>query len=244
MRCAGTASEAMPHDARPGLRAVLIDLDGTLMDTAPDLAEAANRMRADFGLPPLPAWRVAQYVGKGADVLVHRSLTDQMRGEVTPERFAPARAAFLRHYHAVNGEASVVFAGAPQALARLRERGWKVACVTNKPREFTLPLLRGAGLASLLDAVVCGDEVEHRKPHPEIVLQACHRLGVAPGEAVMIGDSVNDVLAARAAGVRVILVETGYNEGEAVATLADEPGVDAIVPGLIDAARWLDQATS
>ena len=226
------------------VRAVLIDLDGTLMDTVPDLAEAANRMRADFGLPSLPVSRVSEYVGKGADVLVHRSLTDRMDGEVVPERFAPARAAFMRHYHAVNGRASVVFQGVPEALLRLRERGWRLACVTNKPSEFTLPLLQRAGLAALLDAVVSGDEVEHRKPHPQIVLQACSRLGVRPDETVMIGDSINDVLAARAAGVRVILVESGYNEGESVCSLADEPGVDAIVPGLIDAARWLDQATS
>jgi phosphoglycolate phosphatase len=226
------------------LRAVLIDLDGTLMDTVPDLAEAANRMRADFGLPALPISRVSEYVGKGADVLVHRSLTDRMDGEVAPERFAPARAAFTRHYHAVNGKASVVFEGVPEALKRLREHGWRLACVTNKPSEFTLPLLQRAGLSTLLDAVVSGDEVQHRKPHPQIVLQACSRLGVSPGETVMIGDSINDVLAARAAGVRVILVESGYNEGESVASLADEPGVDAIVPGLIDAARWLEHARS
>jgi phosphoglycolate phosphatase len=234
-------SDAVPLAVR--LKGVLIDLDGTLMDTAPDLAEAANRMRADFGLPPLAASRVAQYVGKGADVLVHRSLTDCMDGQLPPERFEPARAAFMRHYHAVNGESSVVFDGVPQALARLRERGLLLACVTNKPREFTMPLLQRAQLSALLDAVVCGDEVQHKKPHPEIVLQACSRLGVAAAEAVMIGDSANDVVAARAAGVRVVLVESGYNEGESVASLAGE-GVDAIVPGLIDAARWLDQAMS
>jgi phosphoglycolate phosphatase len=230
---------------RNPVQAVLIDLDGTLMDTAPDLAEAANRMLAELGRPPLPVARIAQFVGKGADLLVHRSLTDRMDGEVPPEQFASARAAFARHYHAVNGEASVVFEGVPQALQRLRARGWRVACVTNKPREFTLPLLETAGLAVLLDAVVCGDEVPHKKPHPDIVLEACRRLGVAPTEAVMIGDSFNDVLAGRAAGLRVILVESGYNEGESVSSLADEPGVDAIVPGLIDAARWLEErATS
>jgi len=200
-------------------------------------------MRADFGLPPLAPERVAQYVGKGADVLVHRSLTDRMDGQVASEQFGPARAAFLVHYHAVNGEASVVFDGVPQALMGLRQRGWHVACVTNKPRQFTLPLLQRAGLAPLLDAVVCGDEVEHKKPHPEIVLRACSLLGVAPSEAVLIGDSGNDVLAGRAAGVRVVLVESGYNEGEPLASLEGE-GVDAIVPGLLDAARWLDQATS
>jgi phosphoglycolate phosphatase len=227
-----------------GLRAALIDLDGTLMDTAPDLAEAANRMRADLGLPALPPSRIAQYVGKGADGLVHRSLTDRMDGQVGPEQFARARESFLRHYDAVNGTASVVFNGVPEAMNRLRVLGLRLACVTNKPRAFTLPLLERAGLAVLFDAIVCGDEVAHRKPRPDIVLQACSRLGVAPHEAVIIGDSINDLLAGRAAGVRVVLVECGYNEGESVAALANEPGVDAIVPGLIEAACWLDQRTA
>ncbi len=226
------------------LRAALIDLDGTLMDTAPDLAEAANRMRADFGLPSLPASRIAQYVGKGADVLVQRSLTDRMDGQVEPERFTPARESFLRHYQVVNGAASVVFDGVPQALSRLRASGWRLACVTNKPREFTLPLLQRAGLAVLFDAIVCGDEVERRKPYPDVVLRACSRLGVEPREAVIVGDSINDVLAGRAAGVRIVLVECGYNEGESIASLSGQPGVDAIVPGLIEAACWLDQRTS
>ena len=225
-------------------RAAMIDLDGTLMDTVPDLAEAANRVRAEFGLGPLPADRLAQFVGKGADVLVHRALTDTMDGEVASDRFNPARAAFNRYYHEVNGEASEVFEGVPEALQRLRTRGWRLACVTNKPREFTLPLLERAQLLQLFDTVVCGDEVPHKKPHPDVVLEACRRLGVAPTEAVMIGDSFNDVVAGRAAGLRVILVESGYNEGESVSSLAEEPGVDAIVPGLIDAAHWLERATS
>lgn len=229
---------------REALHAALIDLDGTLMDTAPDLAEAANRVRAEFDLPPLPTGRLAQFVGKGADVLVHRALTDRMDGEVANEQFAPARAAFIRHYHDVNGEASSVFEGVPEALRRLQQRGWRLACVTNKPREFTLPLLERAQLLQLFDAVVCGDEVPHKKPHPDALLEACRRLDVAPTEAVMIGDSFNDVVAGRAAGLRVILVETGYNEGEAVSSLAEEPGVDAIVPGLIDAAHWLERAAA
>jgi phosphoglycolate phosphatase len=229
---------------RADIRAVLLDLDGTLMDTAPDLAEAANRVRADFGLPALPTERIAQFVGKGADVLVHRSLTDRFDGQLDAPRFAPARLAFSRHYHAVNGQASTVLRGVADALQAMRSRGWRLACVTNKPREFTLPLLDRAALAVWLDAVVCGDEVPHRKPHPAIVLEACRRLGVAPGQAVMVGDSVNDVLAAHAAGVRVLLVETGYNEGEPVSSLASRPGVDAIVPGLPEAVGWLDRAAA
>jgi len=102
------------------LRAVLIDLDGTLMDTAPDIAMAANRMRAEFGLAALPVARVASFVGKGADVLVHRALTDAIDGTVDEATYARGRAAFFRHYHAVNGDAAVLFEGARAALAQLR----------------------------------------------------------------------------------------------------------------------------
>jgi phosphoglycolate phosphatase len=108
--------------------------------------------------------------------------------------------------------------------------------VTNKPREFTLPLLERVGLAPWFEAVVAGDDVREKKPHPALLLAACERLALSPAQVTMIGDSVNDALAARAAGCPVLLVETGYNEGEPVSTLAGEPGVDAIVPSLVDAA--------
>jgi phosphoglycolate phosphatase len=221
------------------LRGVLIDLDGTLMDTAPDLAAAANAMRADFGLPALPVERIAEFVGKGAEVLVHRALTGDLDGRADQEAFERARAAFYRHYHAVNGAHAVVFDRVPQALELLRSKGLKVACVTNKPREFTVPLLARRGLAAAFDAVVAGDDVPEKKPHPALVLAACARLAVAPAEALMIGDSVNDALAARAAGVRVVLVETGYNEGEPVGALAGTPGVDGIFATLFAAAQWV-----
>jgi phosphoglycolate phosphatase len=221
------------------LRAVLIDLDGTLLGTAPDLAAAANRVRADFGLAPLPVERIAAFVGKGADVLVHRALTDRMDGTVDDATFAQGRAAFYRHYHDTNGKTTIIFDGVPEALNLLRERQVRVGCVTNKPREFTQPLLEKLQLAPLLDTVVAGDDVKQKKPHPELLFAACRNLGVDPAETRMIGDSLNDALAAQAAGMRAILVETGYNEGGSVAELASMPCVDVIVPGLLDAARWL-----
>ncbi len=219
--------------------AVLIDLDGTLMDTAPDLAAAANRMRADFGLLPLPLARIADFVGKGAEVLVHRALTDDLDGRAEPDQFERGRTAFYAHYHDENGAQAIVFNGVPQALQQLRERGLKLACVTNKPREFTLPLLEKVGLAGDFDAVVAGDEVAEKKPHPALLLEACRRLGVRPTEVTLIGDSVNDAQAARAAGARCVLVETGYNEGEGVAQLAGSQGVDAIFATLVEAAQWI-----
>jgi phosphoglycolate phosphatase len=221
------------------LRAVLIDLDGTLMDTAPDLAAAANRMRADFGLAALSVERVAEFVGRGADVLVHRALTDQIDGKVDDASFARGREAFYRHYHVTNGLDTIVFDRVPQALALLHEHGLKLACVTNKPRQFTLPLLERLQLAARFETVVAGDDVRAKKPHPDLLLAACSRLGVAPVEACMIGDSDNDALAAQAAGMRAILVATGYNEGGSVTQLAGHAGVDAIVDSLLDAATLL-----
>jgi phosphoglycolate phosphatase len=224
------------------LHAALIDLDGTLLDTAPDLALAANRVRAERGLPDLAVERIAQFVGKGTDILVHRALTDELHGRVEDHDFQPARASFEQHYRSVNGTHSLVFDRVPQALAALREAGLLVGCVTNKPREFTHALLARSGLMPLLDVVVAGDEVARRKPHPDLILEACARLHVAPEAALLIGDSANDAHAAHAAGCVSVLVETGYNEGEPVHALAGSAGVGGIFPTLFDAARWVIQS--
>jgi len=222
-----------------GLRATLLDLDGTLLDTAPDLAFAANRAREAFGLPELPIGRIALFVGKGTDILVQRALTDNIDGRVAGADFARAKAVFEEHYRIVNGTRSRVFDRVPEALALLRGAGLRLACVTNKPREFTLPLLERSGLLPRLDAVACGDEVARRKPHPDLVLEVCARLGVAPAASILIGDSANDAQAAHAAGATTVLVETGYNEGESVHDLAGADGVKGIFATLFDAAQWI-----
>jgi phosphoglycolate phosphatase len=196
-------------------------------------------MRADFGMAPLPIERIAAFVGKGADVLVHRALTDDLAGRAVEEDFIQGKRAFYAHYHRVNGEMAVVFDRVPQALKRLKDAGLALACVTNKPREFTLPLLERVQLAAWFSAVVAGDDVPEKKPHPALLLAACDRLGVAPSHALMIGDSVNDALASRAAGCPVVLVETGYNEGDSVHSLAGQPGVSAILPALFDVAEFI-----
>lgn len=207
------------------------------MDTVPDLAAASNRMRRDFGLPPLPVDRIAQYVGKGTIVLIHRSLTDDLDGRVDEAALARGRESFYGHYHELNGRETVVFEGVSEALRMMSEAGLKLACVTNKPREFTVPLLERLDLADWFSAIVAGDEVKEPKPDPALLLEACRRLGCAPREALMIGDSVNDVLAAHAAGMKALLVETGYNEGKSLDTLLKEPALERIVPTLLDAAK-------
>ena len=216
-------------------RGVLIDLDGTLLDTVPDLAAAVNAMLADFGREPLPVDQVASYIGKGADVLVHRALMKSMDGRAGDADFQRGKTSFYSHYRRENGLQAVVFAGVHDALALMRQQGLGLACVTNKPREFTHDLLERVGLDDF-DVIVSGDDTVEKKPHPAPMLHACALLGVLPHEAAMIGDSENDVLSARAAGCRVIVVETGYNEGRPVSEL----DADAIVPGLLDAARLIE----
>ena len=211
-------------------RAVLIDLDGTLLDTAADLAAALNATLTEIGRPTLDVDAVAGYVGKGADVLVHRALTRSLDGRAEAALFDRAKASFYRHYRHQNGRATALIPGVREALDALRSNGLKLACVTNKPGEFTHRLLDRFGLADRFDAVVSGDDTIEKKPHAAPLLAACERLGVTPSDAVMIGDSENDLLSARAAGCRVILVDGGYNEGRPVGALP----ADAIVAALVD----------
>lgn len=217
-------------------RAVLIDLDGTLVDSLPDIAHAVNAMLGDLGRPTLPVERIATYVGKGVDELVHRTLTDTMDEHASADVFARGKQSFYRHYGEVNGNESRVFAGVREALEDLRIKNMMLACVTNKPRQFTRQLLDRVELQAAFSAIVSGDDTEQKKPHAEPMLHACRLLGVSTSDAIVIGDSENDVLSARAAGCRVIVVETGYNEGRS----ASELDADVIVPSLLHAARLIE----
>jgi phosphoglycolate phosphatase len=217
-------------------QAALLDLDGTLLDSVPDLATAANAMRVELGMGVLREDVIATFVGKGVDNLVRRALAGSLAGEEADDvLFQRGRASFFRHYHLVNGDKAVLFDGVMDGLKAMRELGLKLAVVTNKPTEFTLPLLQRTGLAAFFDAVVCGDTCERKKPDPQPVRHACTLLGVAPERAVTIGDSMNDTQAGRGAGTRVLVVPYGYNEGTDVRTLE----VDGIVDTLVDAAEWI-----
>jgi phosphoglycolate phosphatase len=206
-------------------KAVLLDLDGTLLDTVPDLAAAANAMLAEQGLAPLPAGVIRDFIGGGIPRLVERCL--QAAGFPLPcARLEAALHSFGRHYRRLNGHSSRPFPGVIDALERMRAASLRLACVTNKASAFTLPLLEKTGLAPFFDAIVTSDRVGRRKPHPEPFLHACRALGVEPAEAAVIGDSATDAEAARAAGCCVLLVSYGYSEGRDVRTL-DSDGVVA-----------------
>jgi phosphoglycolate phosphatase len=215
--------------------AVLLDLDGTLLDTIPDLANAANAMRLELGMPVLAQETIATYVGKGTGNLVMRTLANNEAGKPpSDEKLRQGLKIFERHYHAHNGDESTLYPGALEGLQAFSRAGMKMAVVTNKPTEFTHPLLARFGIDRYIDHVVCGDTCEHKKPHPMPLLHACELLDVRPQDALAIGDSVNDALAARAAQIQVLAVPYGYNEGLDVRNLE----VDDIVMSIAEAAEW------
>lgn len=203
--------------ARFSPRAVLFDLDGTLLDTIADLADAANLMLAELGRPARSQDEIHGFVGKGIPNLVRRCMTEG--AHATEAEVEVAVAAFRRHYAVVNGARTTIYPGVVETLQTLR--GWdiRLAVVTNKAEAFTLPLLERMGIAAHFDTVISGDTLPVKKPDPATVHLACERLGVAPAEALMIGDSANDALAAQGAGMPVLLVTYGYSEGVPVDTI-------------------------
>jgi len=226
--------EPMP---RATFTAALFDLDGTLFDTLADLAAATNAMRVEFGLPTLPRALIGTYIGKGAAKLVERALAGPEGRLVTDAEREDGLAVFRRHYLAHNGRQATLYPGVREGLQAFHAMGLKLGIVTNKLAQFTPPLLEQAGLTRFFSSVVCGDTCARAKPDPMPVLHACRELGVEPARAVMIGDSSNDALAARAAGVAALAVSYGYNEGMDVQSL----DVDAIVASIVDAAHWVAQ---
>ncbi|HUX74784.1 MAG TPA: phosphoglycolate phosphatase [Steroidobacteraceae bacterium] len=214
------------------LAAVLFDLDGTLLDTAADIALALNRAIGEYGWTPIAPAEVRALIGRGAPMLLRRAAA--LQGRHPDEALLAAMLeGFLRHYGALEERresAAQPFAGAAEALRQLHGAGLKIAVVTNKQQRFADSLLGNLGLAGWIDLVVGGDACARRKPDPEPLLYACARLGAAPQEALMVGDSGNDVQAARAAQIPVVCVPYGYNEGRD----ARELPCDALIESLAD----------
>jgi phosphoglycolate phosphatase len=213
-----------PRDSAP-LAAAIVDLDGTMVDTLGDFAVVLDLVMHELGLPGVPRAFVARTVGKGSEYLIRRTLEEAGGSE---DLYEPAWALYQQHYRVVNGAHSVVYPGVPEGLARFAARGWKLACLTNKPTAFATALLQQKGLDGYFDAVFGGDAFERKKPDPLPLLKTCEALGSLPAHTLMIGDSSNDARAARAAGCPVVLVSYGYNHGEPVAAAGADRVIDRL----------------
>jgi len=200
-------------DPRLTVRALLIDLDGTLLESGPDLARAMNRTLVERGLAALHLPQVVSFIGRGLGHLLSQSLRVALQREPTQAEIDALLPRFEAHYEDLLAFDSPPYPGVVEGLDALREGGFALACVTNKHARFTLPLLDKTGLAPFFDLVVSGDTCARKKPHPDMLLHACAHLDVMPAEALMVGDSSNDVEAARAAGCPVWCLPYGYNEG-------------------------------
>ncbi len=212
--------------------ALLFDLDGTLVDSVPDLAAAVDACLIGCGFAPAGESRVRDWVGNGAQVLVQRALQHacHQAGAAKPEPALLKQALehFYQAYEADCCSRSGLYPGVREALDQWQQQGLAMACVTNKPRRFADKMLAHFGLDRLLPVVVGGDCLPVRKPDPQPLAQACRELGTALADALMIGDSRNDVLAARAAAVPVVCVSYGYNYGAPVATERPDAMVDSL----------------
>lgn len=218
-------------------QAVLFDLDGTLVDSVPDIAAATNAMLTEMGREFLPIEQLRTFVGKGTAVLIKRALAvDINPPEPDANLFAQAQQIFNKHYHLHNGSQSQLYPNVVEGLHHLQAMGLKLAVVTNKPHEFTVPLLEKMGLASFFSVVVSGDTCARKKPYPDQLYYACEQLGVPVKHSLFVGDSQNDTQAANAAEMDVLVLPYGYNEGKAIQTLS----FNAIVDDIAAVADWIE----
>jgi phosphoglycolate phosphatase len=197
---------------------VAFDLDGTLIDTAPDLAAAANSMLRILGGRPIPEHRVAALIGDGVDSFVARVLeASGSASQLSATRQSWANDLFRNLYEQQLFARSRIFPGVEQALQRLEYAELPLCCITNKESRFALPLLEAAGLREHFSVTVCADRPEERKPSPSMLLDTCRQLGVEPANLLYIGDSLSDIAAARAAKCRVVAVTYGYGDYDVLA---------------------------
>lgn len=204
-----------------------MDLDGTMVDTLGDFVAALGGMLDALGAPRVDAATVSTMVGKGSEHLIRSVLAHQGLA-VDDTLYQRAWTHYQQHYLAINGQYSAVYPGVREGLGALRARGLRLACLTNKPREFARPLLVAKGLDGFFDHVFGGDDFARKKPDPLPLLKTCEALGTLPARTLMVGDSSNDAQAARAAGCPVVLVSYGYNHGESVHAV----DADAVVHAL------------
>jgi len=208
---------------------LLVDVDGTMVDSVPDLAYCVDQMMAALGLPARGEPEVRNWVGNGVERLVRRALAGTLDGEPDEALYDKAYPVFMGLYRDNTSQRSVLYPGVREALDYLKGAGYKLGSVTNKAAQFTEPLLRDLGLRDAFSLVVSGDTLPQKKPDPAPLLHAARELGVSPEDALMVGDSISDVKAARAAGFQIVCVSYGYNHGMDIRDAAPDAVIDSMV---------------
>lgn len=212
---------------KPGF--VLFDLDGTLIDSVPDLAYCVDEMMKQLDMPVRGEEAVRNWVGNGVERLTERALINAVDGEPDPELMAKAYPIFLDLYKDNTSQRSCVYEGVIEGIEWVKAQGYRVACVTNKAEAFTIPLLKDKGLYDYFEVIVSGDTCAEKKPHPMPLLYAAEQLGVEPENALMVGDSKSDVKAARAAGFHIFCMTYGYNHGEDIRNYEPDVVMDSFM---------------
>jgi phosphoglycolate phosphatase len=207
---------------------VLIDVDGTLVDSVPDLAYCVDTMMQRLGKSPWGEGPVRNWVGNGVEKLVKRALVGQLEGEPDDEEFQQAYPLFLELYEDNVSKRSRLYPGVRQGLDYLQASGYLLGCVTNKAAQFTLPLLKDLGIHDEFGIIICGDTLEKKKPDPMPLLHAAQHFAIGPEQSLMLGDSVSDVKAARAAGFQIICMSYGYNHGEDIRNYNPDAVLDSM----------------
>lgn len=207
---------------------ILIDVDGTMVDSVPDLAYCVNEMMKRIDMPEHDEAAIRNWVGNGVERLVKRALVGQLDGEPDENLFRQAYPVFLELYAENTSKRSELYPGILDGLSRLREAGYILGSVTNKASQFTIPLLKDLGIYEDFAVVVAGDTLEKKKPDPAPLLYAAERMGVAPSDCMMVGDSISDVTAARAAGFQIVCMPYGYNHGDDIRDAKPDAVIDSL----------------
>ena len=207
--------------------AVMVDLDGTMVNTLGDFAEALNRMLADLKLSAIAPQVIENMVGKGSEHLI-RSVLAHVGAQDVEALYPQAWQRYEHHYLAINGQFADVYPGVYEGLQALKSMGLRMACLTNKPLSFAKPLLAAKGLDGFFDCVFGGDSFARKKPDPMPLIETCKALGSAPARTLMVGDSSNDAQAAHAAGCPVVLMTYGYNHGQSITAVDASAYLDSL----------------
>ena len=207
---------------------IMIDVDGTLVDSVPDLAFCVDELMDFMGRPRWGEAKVRHWVGNGVPKLVERSLTGELEGIVNSQDYEKAYPFFLELYAENTSKRSCLYQGVKEGINYLKSRGYTLGCVTNKAEQFTHPLLKDLGIFDDFEIVISGDTLEKKKPDPYPLVYAANHFNILVSDSLMIGDSISDVKASRAAGFDIICMSYGYNHGEDIRDARPDLVIDSM----------------